>query len=582
MLKQNLINEKQILCITSLNYKNYLSKIRIRSKILHQYITQLEYLSYSLENTLVIFGTIQYNLKHSNNILTTKDYLIFLQNKVNEFIKDEDFNYFIYCIELHKGYKVFSNINQPMFSVIDNIKDNLFGYPHIHFIIHKTIVNNNFIVHNNIIINKNKYIYFLYDYFNMFDCNFQIIKQKNFSLKRKILYIFKEYKLNEQKYSNKYNIAIKNNVFLNLFEVINHKFIKFLNFIPININNLWIYDNSLDLYHNVKLFINYYLNYYYLKAYNGILYHKQKYTKYTWIKWGDFNNFFNLLQENNIKLDFLNKYCIKYVNNNYQLFNSINFDNFSHIEYKNKILSLFGGCHNFSHVDEDLDIYCFKYYDIYIRGFGIDDDEIFTPSINYTDMDFYKIFNKDFDEMYRFCQVMGTILCTAKSSKGDALYLYGDPNSGKSLLTEIYFKDLYGIDNIGILNFSNDKYFIEAAINKKVILINEYVHKKHLRSIMLKILDGSLIEYNIRYKSTDKTLINSHSALVSNYTIKEQGFDNAMQSRFKDINFLGDFESKNISFDKIITEFPYITFMYFSAYYSYNNKAIFKEFLNLG
>ena len=169
------------------------------------------------------------------------------------------------------------------------------------------------------------------------------------------------------------------------------------------------------------------------------------------------------------------------------------------------------------------------------------------------------------------------MICNKKSIKGDALYLYGEPSSGKSLLTEIYFKDLYGIDNIGILNFSNSKYMIEDIVDKKIILINEYKHKKNFRELMLKLLDGSMLEYNVRYKSMEKVSISGYSSIISNYTIKEQGFDDALQKRFKSINLLGNFDDNGINFQDVINDFPRLTIIYILANFCDNNDDLFKH-----
>lgn len=146
------------------------------------------------------------------------------------------------------------------------------------------------------------------------------------------------------------------------------------------------------------------------------------------------------------------------------------------------------------------------------------------------------------------------------------MYLCGVPSSGKSLITEGFFVNLYGLENVGLINFTDKKYSVEQAIDKKIILINEYKHHVSNRELMLKLLDGSLITVNRKYQSSTKQIITGHSTVISNYSMAEQNMDEAMKIRFKEFELPGSLDSKNLTYTMVLEEFPLLVIIYMIAY----------------
>ena len=227
-LVSNILKKEDIQTLKKLTYKNYLNKLRIQSKRIHQLLTELEYQVFGEKNIIVLFVTLIYSPEtewDKKNIKTTQNFLEYLQEKMMDFIKEEDFEFILYGIELHKNFKEQDkklNIFDTNKAFIDE-KDTLFGYPHLHFLL---IKKNNIFDDQLNKSKKNKYIKKLYNYFDEFDINVQLIYQniKKFYLKKKFIYILKEYRLNEDFYYEKYKLFIKNKDYLNILENINNYF----------------------------------------------------------------------------------------------------------------------------------------------------------------------------------------------------------------------------------------------------------------------------------------------------------------------------------------------------------------------
>ncbi len=248
------------------------------------------------------------------------------------------------------------------------------------------------------------------------------------------------------------------------------------------------------------------------------------------------------------------------------LFSNLDFEHFRYIEYKDFVLDLLTDDNNiYVSKDDFKGIASFKYLNSSFRDCirGKNLGNLIIRNVLYN-----KTLNTAENNVlfYRYCLYIGRMMCNITFVKGECLYMHGISNTGKSVILEHFFTLIYGLDNIGLINFADKKYSIEQALNKKIVLMNEYKHAGTNRELMLKILDKSVIVNNVKYKEGSKGAVTGHSALIANHSPEQQKMDNAMIKRIQEVELAGTFDEKGIDYVKLYQEFPLVVIVYVYAF----------------
>lgn len=412
-------------------------------------------------------------------------------------------------------------------------KNELTGYPHVH-------VFSSFLTSSpeDFSFDRNNIEKIILNEFINYDIKVNSIFTNKNHIKNSIKYLFKEYKLTDTDtdlISNNFSsckivatINLNNNSFLKTIfeEILNivNKHNKNMSLIlddNILINPIRIKD---PLYLIEILFINY-LKKNDLKIEKDTVYSRSSFlpSKHYYYEIYSFEEALlhlahESIQHRNLIISNMKKFLLLQKTTNF--LDNISISDFEYIEYKEFALNL-NKCRIIS--KDMIDTCSFNFFNQSNEELLLLNDNVDLLST---------IFENDL-EFFNYLRQLGSLLIHAAPKKGSAMYVYGPSNTGKSLITEKFLIEIFGEKNIGILNFSNPKYLLSQAKDKHILILNEFKYSKSLREILLKILDGSLVEINEKYKNSTKTSIKSKSVAVSNYSLKDQGMlEEAFSNRF--------------------------------------------------
>lgn len=154
-----------------------------------------------------------------------------------------------------------------------------------------------------------------------------------------------------------------------------------------------------------------------------------------------------------------------------------------------------------------------------------------------------------------FLICLGKLIVEDFKYKGDHLFLFGLSNTGKSFLIETFFKEMFGVQNLGVINL-DETFGLSGSINKKIIIVSEYNHyKKNQRELFLKLVDGSLLMVNRKFKENlFLTFEDKIFCVLTNQNPFEYK-DTALLNRFNLFNLNKTFEELNINISILKQEF---------------------------
>jgi phage/plasmid-associated DNA primase len=148
--------------------------------------------------------------------------------------------------------------------------------------------------------------------------------------------------------------------------------------------------------------------------------------------------------------------------------------------------------------------------------------------------------------------------------KQRVLYIYGEPNTKKTTLTAQVLINYYGIENIGFIS-KNKNFTLENLINKEIAIFDEYEHYNLPIDSALKLLEGSDIIIDQKFKKPIilnqlNLIIISNNPIIENKNITPI-IKEALNKRIKYIKFTKiESNTKNIiEINKqLIQEEPFI------------------------
>lgn len=116
----------------------------------------------------------------------------------------------------------------------------------------------------------------------------------------------------------------------------------------------------------------------------------------------------------------------------------------------------------------------------------------------------------------KFLALFGNLLFDSQlQSKLNAIFILGISNSGKTSLVLNIVKLAYGIQNVG--TFSTDlKFLLENTVGKDVIIGDEMTFSKPMRSSLLKISGGEVININQKFLSSQTLELTRNIIFASN------------------------------------------------------------------
>ena len=536
---------------------------RIRSKKL---LNLLDLISICLKKKTLVFFSYTINIGFFNEVQkdlmkTWVEDLKSFTEKLNDFInKDVENQFTMYSIEMHRATRTLTKKNNKIMPL--KKENSLKGYPHIHVFSAYNVENVEDINYKKHVIESK-----ILDFFLNYDIKINNISEQKQNIKNSIKYVIKEYKFTDIA-DNLDQLDLKENVKV------------FVNDGWSDLKNVLVKLNSIN---NVKMDLTYKINYLnltecikdplykiknlldaYLISNNLKLYNSKIYTlsfKYSNSKaWFYICNLEDCLiklaaddlSNSNLILSNISKFC-KLIRNNDYVFDQIGFNDFMYIQYKTFYLNL-------HHV---------KIENINLAENEKQGDWDVFRSFNYFDKDkkdllelqdgvdlLRNIFNNDKD-FFSYLLFMGKLLSQSyKKGKNKTLYLYGPSNSGKTLLTEKFLREIFGDENIGILNTTDSKFFLDQVCDKHIIILNEFKYSPNKRELLLKFLDGSLIPINRKYKDSIKITLDSFTLATSNLSLKEQNMDEAFNNRLLSVQTKNEISSSE--YHKIIKALPLI------------------------
>lgn len=124
--------------------------------------------------------------------------------------------------------------------------------------------------------------------------------------------------------------------------------------------------------------------------------------------------------------------------------------------------------------------------------------------------------------------------------KKRVLYIYGEPNTKKTTLTAQVLINFYGLENIGLIS-KNKNFLFESLIDKEIAIFDECEHYNIPIDVLLKILEGSDVIIDQKFKKP--TILKAlNIIMLSNNKITENKETNefikkAIDSRIKYVKF---------------------------------------------
>jgi len=411
-------------------------------------------------------------------------------------------------------------------------KNDLNGFPHIHVFV--SFLLDSF---NDFYFETNNIEKLILSEFVDFDIKINFVRNVENNIKNAVKYLFKEYKLTDindfliQNSINQKKISVNLN---NYSPSLKKTFNDISNIINQTTENMTINleENTLinaikikDPLYLIEILFKNFIKKNDFKVENDIIYFngyephpKTSYFEFYSLKEGLYILAKQNVQHRNLIISNIKK--ILSLQDETGFLNNISISDFEYIEYKDFVLNL----HKCKIESKNcMDNYSFKY-------FHHSNKDLLDLHNNLDILS--NIFDND-DEFFKYLRQLGSILVQSAPKKGSSMYIYGPSNTGKSLITEKFFIEIFGERHIAVLNFSNPTYLLDQIKNKHIIILNEFKYNKSLREILLKILDGSLVEINEKYKNSIKATIKSKSVTVSNYSLQDQGMlEDAFLNRF--------------------------------------------------
>lgn len=148
--------------------------------------------------------------------------------------------------------------------------------------------------------------------------------------------------------------------------------------------------------------------------------------------------------------------------------------------------------------------------------------------------------NNDEKEFIRFCKAFGMLMHTNdfESTKKDNVYIEGDTNTGKTSLVAEVLLHIYGEENVGLMNPNDDNFYLEQAIEKMILICDEFVYQKKRRSDLLRLINRSPVLANRKYKRALYLRNFARSLFLSNPNInKDLLLDEAIKTRLQIFQF---------------------------------------------
>ena len=517
---------------------------RIQSKKL---LNLLDLIELALKKRSMIFFSYTINVGFFNEIQkdlmkTWVEDLESFIDKLNDFInKDVENQFTMYSIEMHRAKRTLIKKSNKITPV--KKENSLKGYPHIHIFSAYNVENIDDMNHKKYVIESK-----ILDFFLNYDIKINNIEKKKHNIKNSIKYIIKEYKFTDT-INNLNQLGLKNNIQIFVNESWNDlkKGLNCLNKIKdLNIDFIYKKDCKVvesvikDPLYKLKILFENSLRKGDLKLYKSNIYspikglydsralvfHKTLDDYLNKMAVRDLSNSSLILSQRKSFSVLIKESCKSLYEGN--LFPDLEayFNLFNYIEYKEFYLNLHRAAIENKYGDSEYRewhaVVPFKYYEktkedlLGLQG-GVDL--------------LRNIFNND-EDFFSYLLFMGKLLTLSyKSVKNKTLYLYGPSNSGKTLLTEKFLREIFGDENIGILNTSDSKFFLDQICDKHIIILNEFKYSPNNRELLLKFLDGSLIPINRKYKDSVKITLDSFTLATSNLSIKEQRMDEAFNNR---------------------------------------------------
>lgn len=514
--------------------------LRIRSKRFLNMLDLLEkeILSHSLYNFSV---TINCSHIKDQKVSLNDAWKIILPQvflKINSFIKDSNCVSFLICsVEVHRNGFKFKKVLDKNTKV--EVKNSLIGYPHVHMMC-------SFAYNPYVYKKENSFLHtmetFILNSFMDYDVKVNYLNEKNdYVIKNSIKYVLKEYKSEMvntifKEFSSSLSYKNKINVFINSNWVSLKNYVQKLK----EINGLFfdIHDINLsidpmikieDPVHKIKKFVEFYVKKHDYKIFKEHVYIKSYSGSFSWYCYLSLEDvLYNIAREfpENMDLILKNKNKFLLLNKKTNFLDNLNFLDFSFVEFGDFIIDLH---------EKEIELKNSNMQK-YVTSFCYLGDKLMDVLNQFDNLKLLEKQFLDFNNLYLFMQKFGLIFVNGfEFKKGNSIYLYGPSNSGKSLITEFFLIEIFGEHNVGVLNTKDSRFMLDQISNKHIIILNEFVNKKSNRDIYLKLLDGTLVDINVKYESSIKKSIKAHTVATSNYSMLEQGFDMAFFSRFTEI-----------------------------------------------
>jgi len=161
----------------------------------------------------------------------------------------------------------------------------------------------------------------------------------------------------------------------------------------------------------------------------------------------------------------------------------------------------------------------------------------------------------DEEEFIRFCKAFGMLMHSNdfESTKKDNVYIEGDTNTGKTSLIAEVLLHIYGEENVGLMNPNDDNFYLEQAIEKMILICDEFVYKKKRRSDLLRLINRSPVLFNRKHKKALYLRNVARSLFLANPDInKDLLLDKAIESRLQFFQFRNFIASRHTGFLKDI------------------------------
>lgn len=155
------------------------------------------------------------------------------------------------------------------------------------------------------------------------------------------------------------------------------------------------------------------------------------------------------------------------------------------------------------------------------------------------------------EEFIRFCKAFGMLMHNNdfESTKKDNVYIEGDTNTGKTSLVSEVLLHIYGEENVGLMNPNDDNFYLEQAIEKMILICDEFVYRKKRRSDLLRLINRSPVLINRKHRKALYLRNFARSLFLANPDInKDLLLDKAIESRLQFFQFRNYIASRHKGF----------------------------------